>query len=193
MKRTFALLLLLQLLQSGNKTPLELAARPRQSTRSAAVADRGLKPSDFPQLKKLKENIYVFSDLHTLGYMTNDLIVITTDGVLVADGQGTAGVTQKMVDQIKTLTAQPIKYVVICSEHGSSSLPAQDAPSDQSSTCSLCLLCWKFGAGGLAPLPQAAIDAIVGPQQTFDLSGDPDRTVFRYSPHPPSRGPPALA
>jgi cyclase len=88
------------------------------STRSAAVADRGLKPADFPQLKKITENVYVFSDLHTLGYMTNDLIVITTDGVLVADGQGSAPVTQKLVEQIKALTPQPVKYVVICSEHG---------------------------------------------------------------------------
>src|SRR5262249_36177943 len=69
-------------------------------------------------LKKLMDNVYVFSDLHPLGYMTNDLIVITTDGVLVADGQGSAPVTQKMVDQIKTLTSQPIKTVVVCSEHG---------------------------------------------------------------------------
>jgi cyclase len=90
----------------------------QQSTRSAAVADRGLKPSDFPQLKKLLDNVYVFSDLHTLGYMTNDLIVITTDGVLVADGQASPAVTGKLVDQIARLTPQPIKYVVICSDHG---------------------------------------------------------------------------
>jgi glyoxylase-like metal-dependent hydrolase (beta-lactamase superfamily II) len=64
--------------------------------------------------------VYVFSDLHSggLGYMTNDMIVITTDGVLVADGQGTTVVTQKLVDAIAKLTAQPITYVIIGSEHG---------------------------------------------------------------------------
>ncbi len=104
MRSLLALLLLVQLGTPG--------------TRSALIADRGLKPSDFPQLKKLLDNVYVFSDLHTLGYMTNDLIVITGDGVLIADGQGSAPVTQKLVDQVKKLTSQPIKVVVICSEHG---------------------------------------------------------------------------
>src|SRR5262245_63114807 len=90
----------------------------QQQTRSALVADRGLKPADFPQVKKLADNVYVFSDLHTLGYMTNDLIVLTPDGVLVVDGQGSVPVTQKLVDHIKTLTPQPIKYVVVASDHG---------------------------------------------------------------------------
>ena len=90
----------------------------QQPTRSALVTDRGLKPADFPQVKKLAENVYVFSDLHTLGYMTNDLIVVTAEGVLVADGQGSAAVTQKLVDHVKTLTTQPIKYVVVASDHG---------------------------------------------------------------------------
>ena len=91
-----------------------------QATRSAAIADRGLTVADFPQLKKVASNVYVFSDLHSggFGYMTNDMIVITTDGVLVADGQGTPAVTQKLVDQIGKLTTQPIRYVVVCSEHG---------------------------------------------------------------------------
>jgi cyclase len=77
------------------------------------------------------ENIYTFSDLHSggLGYLTNDLIVVTTDGVLVADGQGTPDVTAKLVDAIHQVTSQPIKYVVICSDHGdhsggNSSFPA---------------------------------------------------------------------
>src|ERR1019366_3196162 len=95
-------------------------AQAPQVLRTGAIADRGLTPADFPQLKKLLDNVYVFSDLHTagFGYMTNDMIVITSDGVLVADGQGNVAVTQKLVDQIKKLTSQPIKYVVVCSEHG---------------------------------------------------------------------------
>ena len=92
----------------------------QQVLRTALVKERGLTPADFPQLKKILDNVYVFSDLHTggLGYMTNDMIVITTDGVLVADGQGNATVTQKLVEQIKKLTDQPIKYVIVCSDHG---------------------------------------------------------------------------
>ncbi|HEY6358158.1 MAG TPA: MBL fold metallo-hydrolase [Vicinamibacterales bacterium] len=95
-------------------------AHQAQVLRTGAIADRGLTPADFPQLKKLTDNVYVFSDLHSagFGYMTNDMIVITTSGVLVADGQGTPAVTQKLVDQVAKLTPQPITYVVVCSEHG---------------------------------------------------------------------------
>jgi hypothetical protein len=82
---------------------------------------------------------------------------------------------------------------VICSEHGSIDIPAQDTPADQPSTCSLCLLCSKSGAGSLALLPQASIVLIVGAAQTLDLTVAADRLLVRYSPHPPSRGPPFLA
>jgi glyoxylase-like metal-dependent hydrolase (beta-lactamase superfamily II) len=76
-------------------------------------------PADFPQHKRLAENVYVWSDIHPSGlYATNNLIVITTDGVLVADGQKDPETTKKMVDGIGALTSQPIKVVVIGSEHG---------------------------------------------------------------------------
>jgi cyclase len=102
----------------GLRVPLVAQSAP--VLRTGAIADRGLTPADFPQLKKLTDHVYVFSDLHSagFGYMTNDMIVITTDGVLVADGQGTPAVTQRLVDQVATLTPQPIRYVVIGSEHG---------------------------------------------------------------------------
>jgi len=78
-----------------------------------------LNPADFPQLKKLAENVFVWSDVHPSGlYTTNDLIVITTDGVLVADGQKDAATTKKMIDGISAITRQPIKVVVMGSEHG---------------------------------------------------------------------------
>ncbi len=49
---------------------------------------------------------------------TVSLFVVTTDGVLVADGQGNVAQTKEMVDAIAKITPQPIKYVVICSDHG---------------------------------------------------------------------------
>lgn len=85
----------------------------------AATNPASPNPSDFPQIKKLTANVFVWSDVHPSGlYTTNDLIVITTDGVLVADGQKDAPTTKKMVDRIATLTRQPIRVVVIGSEHG---------------------------------------------------------------------------
>jgi cyclase len=48
----------------------------------------------------------------------NNLIVVTTDGVLVAESQGTVENTKRLVAEIAKLTPQPIKYVVVGSEHG---------------------------------------------------------------------------
>jgi glyoxylase-like metal-dependent hydrolase (beta-lactamase superfamily II) len=74
---------------------------------------------ELPHLTKLNDHVYVWSDLHPSGlYNTNDLIVITEDGVLVADGQRDEAATSKMISGIGALTKQPIRYVVICSEHG---------------------------------------------------------------------------
>lgn len=88
--------------------------------RSQDMAARGLKESDFPRLKKLAENVYVFEALHqnikTL--LNNSLIVITKEGVLVVDGHGLVPTVQQLVAAIGKLTPQPIKYVVVGSDHG---------------------------------------------------------------------------
>ena len=82
---------------------------------------RGLKQSDFPRLKQLEPNVYAYEELRPSDpgkfKTTVDMIVVTSDGVLVADGQGNPGATEKLVAQIKSLTPLPIKYVVVCSEH----------------------------------------------------------------------------
>src|SRR6185437_5045723 len=82
---------------------------------------RGLKASDFPRLKELEPNVYAYEELRPSDpgkfKTTVDMIVVTSDGVLVADGQGNLSATQKLVAQIKNLTPLPIKYVVVCSEH----------------------------------------------------------------------------
>ena len=84
-----------------------------------AASPSGLNPANYPQHKQLAPNVYIWSDVHPSGlYTTNNLIVVTTDGVLVADGQRDAETTKKMVDWIATMTRQPIKMVVIGSEHG---------------------------------------------------------------------------
>ncbi len=85
---------------------------------TALLSERNLKPGDFPTLRSTTGYVYAWEDVHALGFLTNNLIVITSDGVLVADGQGTPEATKKMVDAIALLTPQPIKYVVVCSEHG---------------------------------------------------------------------------
>lgn len=85
---------------------------------TALLSERNLKPGEFPTMRSLTGDVYVWQDVHTLGFLTNNLIVITPDGVLVADGQNSPEATKRMVDAIGLLTAQPIRYVVVCSEHG---------------------------------------------------------------------------
>jgi len=94
-----------------------------QIVRTADATVRGFSESDFPRLKKLAENVYAYEDLNgsidgNLAFTTNSLIVVTTDGVLVADGQGSVAKTKRLVDAIGRLTTQPIRYVVVCADHG---------------------------------------------------------------------------
>jgi len=93
-----------------------------QTMKTGDVATRGLTERDFPRARELAPGVYSYEALRAGdpgGRMTTvSLVVITTDGVLVADGQGNAAQTKEMVDWIATLTSQPIKYVVVCSDHG---------------------------------------------------------------------------
>src|SRR5688572_26901386 len=88
------------------------------------ITEKGLTVSDFPRLIKLANNVYAYemslAQPVASGerFTTNSLIVITTDGVLVADGQGNPADTARLVQEIGKLTNQPIKYVVIGSDHG---------------------------------------------------------------------------
>jgi len=86
------------------------------------VAKRGLKEADFPRARELAPGVYSYEALRNGdpgGKMTTvSLVVISNDGVLVADGQGNAVQTKEMVDWIAKTTTQPIKYVVVGSDHG---------------------------------------------------------------------------
>lgn len=106
---------------------LMLATAPERSVvaqtmNTADVAKRGLAERDFPRTRELAPGVFSYEALRNGdpgGKMTTvSLIVITTDGVLVADGQGNAAQTKEMVDWIAKTTSQPIKYVVVCSDHG---------------------------------------------------------------------------
>jgi glyoxylase-like metal-dependent hydrolase (beta-lactamase superfamily II) len=105
-----------------------------QVVRTADATVRGLREDDFPRIVKLADNIYGYEDLNgtldsNLAFTTNSFIVITTDGVMVVDGQGSIAKTKRLVDEIAKLTRQPIKYVVIGADHadhvaGNSAFPA---------------------------------------------------------------------
>lgn len=84
---------------------------------------KGPRASDFPRLIQLAENIYAYEDLMgengtSFAFTTNSLIVVTDEGVLVADAQGSLEKTQRMIDVIAGITDQPIRYLVVCADHG---------------------------------------------------------------------------
>src|SRR5947207_687507 len=89
-------------------------------TRTADPAKRGLKESNFPRTLKISDHVYTYEDFHAGSekFTTTDMFVVTSDGVLVADGQGSPEATKGLVDAIARVTDKPIKYVVICSDHG---------------------------------------------------------------------------
>lgn len=101
-----------------------IAAAPvrAQVVQTGDPVKRGLSAADFPRAKQLVPGVYSYEALRAgdpgAQMTTVSLIVITSDGVLVADGQGNVAQTREMVDWIKKTTSQPIKYVVICSDHG---------------------------------------------------------------------------
>ena len=95
-------------------------ASAQSVVRTADPIKRGFKLSDFPRTIKVAENVYTYEDFHAGDekFTTTNMFVVTDEGVLVADGQGSVPETKGLVDAIAKVTTQPIKYVVICSDHG---------------------------------------------------------------------------
>jgi glyoxylase-like metal-dependent hydrolase (beta-lactamase superfamily II) len=99
-----------------------LAGGP-QSVRSSALADNNLKKEDFPRWQKVGPDAYIFEGVHSPDpsgamFTTVSLVVVTKQGVLVVDGQGNVPETRQLIDRITKVTSQPIKYVVVGSDHG---------------------------------------------------------------------------
>src|SRR6266851_8292243 len=86
---------------------------------TADPAKRGLAVSD-PRTIKVADNVYTYEDFHAgpEKFTTTNMFVVTDEGVLVADGQGSPAETKGLVDAIAKVTPRPIKYVVVCSDHG---------------------------------------------------------------------------
>jgi glyoxylase-like metal-dependent hydrolase (beta-lactamase superfamily II) len=110
-----------------------IAALSSVAQQTEEMKRRGLADRDFPRVHKLTDNVYAYEMLRApfqgARFTTNNLVVITTEGILVADAQGSPEDTTRLIEEIKKLSNQPIKYVVIGSEHvdhtgGNASFPA---------------------------------------------------------------------
>ena len=80
----------------------------------------GAEAQIYPRLTQIADGVYTYeqADPTKRGVAVNNLIVVTSEGVLVADGQGTVDNTKRLVDDIAALTPQPVRYVVVGSIHG---------------------------------------------------------------------------
>jgi cyclase len=110
---------------------LMLSAAAQSVVRTADPIKRGMSERDFPRTVKVADNVYTYEDFHAGDekFTTTNMFVVTRDGVLLADAQGTPAATKALVKAVARVTPQPIKYVIICSDHGdhtggNASLPA---------------------------------------------------------------------
>jgi cyclase len=121
MKSSFTLLTLLCLgaLES-------VAAQPR----TADPARRGIALSEFPRIITLAPNVYGYEEIRQPGFTTVSLFVVGRNGVLVADGQGSPAATRTMLEKIRTVTALPVKWYVVGSDHGDHTAGNSELPKD---------------------------------------------------------------
>jgi len=96
---------------------------------------RGLADADFPRVVELAPDVYSYEQLRSAGeerFTTVSMFVVTTEGVLVADGQGNVEETQRLIDTIAEITTQPITHVVVGSDHGDHTAGNSAFPSEAS-------------------------------------------------------------
>lgn len=154
-------------------------AASAQDIRSADVTVRGFRESDFPRLIELAEDVYAYEDMNgdttsNLAFTTNSLIVITDDGVLVADAQNSVAKTQRMIDTIGSLTQQSIRYVVICADHGDH-INGNSAFADDVTFIAHPLSKSRIEAmGGRIPIPQET----VSDRRSMTLGGTEIQILF---------------
>ena len=118
--------------EAGSGPATAPSAPVENVVRTADPAVRGYTDADFPRVQELAPGVYSYEQLATFGpdrVTTVSFFVVTTEGVLVADGQGSAAETQRLIASIAEVTEQPIRTVVIGSDHadhtgGNSAFPS---------------------------------------------------------------------
>ena len=113
-------------------TVLTVAPSPlaHAQERTAYPEKRGLNLTEFPRFVKLANNVYGYEEIRSPGFTTVSMVVVGSKGVLIADGQGSVAATQTMLDKIRTITTQPIKWYVVGSDHGDHTAGNSVLPSD---------------------------------------------------------------
>ena len=98
--------------------------------RTADPLKRGLSRDLFPRTVKITDHVYGYEDFHSAGMTTVSLFVVGSDGVLLADGQGSPAATQKLLDAIAKVTPKPVKWYIVGSDHGDHTAGNSVLPKD---------------------------------------------------------------
>jgi len=89
--------------------------------RTADPVIRGFEEADFPRVQEVADGVYAYEALRSAGderFTTVSMFVVTPEGVLVADGQGSQQETRRMLAAIGQVTDQPVTHLVVASDHG---------------------------------------------------------------------------
>ena len=112
---SLVVVLVASIIEAGSSDPAS------QFVRTGDPYKRGYTDADFPRIQKLGDGVYSYEQLRSAGaekFTTVSLFVVSSAGVLVADGQGSVVETERMLAEIKKVTPQPVTHVVIGSDHG---------------------------------------------------------------------------
>lgn len=152
----------------GDATP---SVSADQLIRTADPSARGYVDADFPRVQELAPGVYSYEQLRSAGderFTTVSLFVVTDEGVLVADGQGSVAETERLIEHIAALTDQPIRTVVICSDHGDHTAGNSAFPADAA------FLAHPTSAAALAATRRDGGPPVVSPTMLVE-----DREVLR--------------
>jgi cyclase len=145
-----------------------MAAPSAAQVRTAFPDKRGVKLTDFPRTIKLADNVYGYEDIRQPGFTTVSLFVVGTDGVLIADGQGSPDATAKMLGEIAKVTTKPVKWYIVGSDHGDHTAGNAVLPKDITYVVS------PFSKQQL----KLAAPAMTGDRQVIDVGGIEVQALF---------------
>jgi glyoxylase-like metal-dependent hydrolase (beta-lactamase superfamily II) len=152
--------------------------------RTAYPDKRGVALSQFPRTIKLAENVYGYEEIRQPGFTTVSLFVVGSDGVLLADGQGSVAATQTLVKAIRAVTPKPIRWYVVGSDHGDHTAGNSVLPKDvryiihTNSLAQMRRDAARPGRSADAPPVVVPPVAMTGDSETIDVGGIEVRVLF---------------
>ena len=156
-----------------------VSAAAAAQVRTADPARRGFKVADFPRVTKLADDVYGFEGLHPSGMPTVSLFVVGNDGVLIADGQSNPANTQQLLDAIAKVTAKPVKWYIVASDHGDHTAGNSVLPKD------ITYIVTPASKAAMERMKNAVVPptAMTGDRQSIDVGGIEVQAIFAGRAH----------